>query len=122
MPPKKKQCIAPVNQEKLLEGFYNHLEDDTFLENEFFSENDDEVGDCELMSSDDGSNDDNTEGTGDLENDSDAREIHAIEVQSWTKHSETLSFFSTIYLHQSETELDYYHQKDFKDLNDLRML
>ena len=28
----------------------------------FFSDNDDEVSDCELMSSDDGSNDDNTEG------------------------------------------------------------
>ena len=36
MPPKKKQCIAPVNLEKLLEGFYNHLEDDAFLENDFF--------------------------------------------------------------------------------------
>ena len=88
----------------------------------FFSDNDDEVSDCELMSSDDGSNDDNTEGIGDLDNDSDAHEIHATEVQSWTKHSETLSLFSTIYLHESEAELDYYHQKDFKDLNNLRIL
>ena len=38
------------------------------------------TGDCELMSSDNGSNDDNTEKIGDLENDSDVREIHAPEV------------------------------------------
>ena len=34
MPPKKKQCIAPENQENLLEDFYYHLEDDTFLSND----------------------------------------------------------------------------------------
>ena len=45
MPPKKKWCIAPVNQGKVLEDFYNHLEGDTFLGNEFLSDNDDEVSD-----------------------------------------------------------------------------
>ena len=45
MPPKKKRCITPVNQEKLLQDFFNHLEDDTFLGNEFLSDNDDEVSD-----------------------------------------------------------------------------
>ena len=43
MPPKKKRYIAPVDQEKLLEEFYNHSEDDTFLGNEFLSDNYDEV-------------------------------------------------------------------------------
>ena len=77
MPPKKKRYIAPVDQEKLLEEFYNHSEDDTFLRNEFLSDNYDEV---ELMSSNNGSNDDNTEEIRHLENDSDVRETHAPEV------------------------------------------
>ena len=80
MTPKKKRWIAPVNQEKLLGDFCNYLEDDTFLGNEFLSDSEDEVSDCELISSEDGSNDDNTEEIGDLENDSDVREIHAPEV------------------------------------------
>ena len=46
MPPKKKRYIALVNQEKLLEDFYNHSEDGTFFWNEFLNENDDEVSDC----------------------------------------------------------------------------
>ena len=49
------------------------------------SDNDDEVKDCELMSSDDVSNDDNTEETGDLESNSDACEIHAPEVPTKRK-------------------------------------
>lgn len=76
MPAKQKRCIAPVNQEKLLEEFYNNLEDDNFLENEFSSDNDDE-NDCKLMSTDDGSNVDKTEAIGDLEKDSDVCQIHA---------------------------------------------
>ena len=40
---------------------------------------DDEVTDCELMPSDDGSNGDNTKKIGDLENNSEVREIHAPE-------------------------------------------
>ena len=80
MPPKKKRSIALVNQEKLSEDFYNHLEDDTFFWNEFLNENDDEVSDCSLMLSDDGSNDDNTEEIVKLENDSNVRESHAPEV------------------------------------------
>ena len=73
MPPKKKRCIAPVNQEKL-------LEDDTFLGYDFYYDSDNEANDCELMSSDDRRNDDNTEEIGDLENDSDVHKIHTPEV------------------------------------------
>lgn len=80
MPPKNKQCIDPVNQEKLLEDFYNHLKDDTLLWNEFLSDNDDDVSDCELMSADGGSNDDNREEIGGLVNDGDVPEVHASEV------------------------------------------
>ena len=40
---------------------------------------DDEVSDCELMPSDDGSNGDNTKKIGDLENNSEVREIHVPE-------------------------------------------
>ena len=62
---------------KVFREFYNHLEDDFFLGNELLSDSDNEVSDHELMSSDDSSNDDNTEEIGDLENDSDVREIYA---------------------------------------------
>ena len=79
MPPKNKQYIDPVNQEKLLEDFYNHLKDDTLLWNEFLSDNDDDVSDCELMSADGGSNDDNREEIGGLVNDGDVPEVHASE-------------------------------------------
>ena len=53
--------------------------------NKLLSDNDDEIKDCELMSSDDVSNDDNTEETGDLESNSDACEIHAPEVPTKRK-------------------------------------
>ena len=35
---KEETMLAPVNQEKLLEDFYNHLGDKIFLGNEFFSD------------------------------------------------------------------------------------
>ena len=66
MLPKRKRFIAPMNQEKLLKAFQNYSEDDTFLKKNFFGDNDNEVSDCELMASDGGSNDDNTEEIGDL--------------------------------------------------------
>ena len=77
MQPKKKRCIAPVNQEKL-------LEDEVFLGYELYYDSDNEASDCELMSSDDRSNDDTEEKKleeiGDLENDSDVHKIHAPEI------------------------------------------
>ena len=85
MPPRNKQCIDPVNQEKLLEDFYNHLKYDTLLRNGFLSDNDEELSDCELMSADGGSNDDNREEIGDLVNDGDVPEVHASEVSKKEK-------------------------------------
>ena len=44
MPPKKKQslCASVAEQQQLLEGFYNDLDDGTFLGHEFGEEGEDE--------------------------------------------------------------------------------
>ena len=69
-----------------------------------------------MMSLDDGSNDDNTEEIGDLENDSDAREIHAPEVHKKLKFvviDEITAFkILTVYHHKSKMSSTMLMQKE----------
>ena len=69
-----------------------------------------------MMSLYDGSNDDNTEEIGDLENDSDAREIHAPEVPKKLKFlviDEITAFkILTVYHHKSKMSSTMLMQKE----------
>ena len=79
------------------------------------TDNDDGFSDCQLMSSDDCSNDDNIDEMGDLEDDSDVREIHAPEVprkQKFVNIDEITSFDNFDSLPPQEQ--NFFHYSDGK--------